>query len=188
MPTQYIMEGPGSDLLEMDGLLDGLGMVSTLFENPNSNMTIRISDIQERPQVVENNIHLTKNNYQASAQLGAIGMNSLNARPTYFADRATNEDIYVSMPTQEIDCSKLYCIEEEFSPEYTGIPEVNKLNPAEKDSRWIETVREETLPVNDGKNCEPEFIPQKCEKKKNPPYLVSCTVHYWNDALTICGN
>lgn len=184
-----IMEGPGSNLeaLEMPGFPD-IGLVSTLFEDPNSNMHVKIGDIQERPQAVETFNHLNKNNCQASKQLATVGVSPFQDGCTYFTNGYKIEDhCYVTMPTQEIDCSTLIGIDEkEFLQECIEIPKVDKLHSAENDSRCFETVREEIFAGNHEKNSEPEFISLKCGKKKNPNYLVSYTVQYLNDAYTIC--
>lgn len=192
MPKQFIMEGTGSaSLLEIDGLFHENSMVMTYFDGPNSNRTVEICDIglQEIPQVVESYHPFTKNICQSSEKLAAVGVYPLKDWPAPFSDGNTNEDhSYVSMPTQEIDCSKLNCMDEELFPESMQIPKADKLDSAEKDSGCFETDIEETPAVNHGKNCEPEFIPQMCGKKKNPPYLVSCTVQYLNDAFSISCN
>lgn len=168
------MEGPGSSLFEMDDFSPdfGLDVTSSLFEGSNINTAVKFSDIQQRPHVVENYSCFTKDNCQASEKLVAMGVPSLNGGSTYINTNNTIEDhSYVSMPSQEIDCSKLNGIDErQFFEECVGIPNAGHPNTAEND--------DETPALNCSKNSEPEFIPQKCDKKKNPHYLVSCIVQY----------
>ncbi|KAK3884419.1 hypothetical protein Pcinc_011322 [Petrolisthes cinctipes] len=177
---------PASSLFEME--VENLNFVTDITsqacEDPNGGMNLNLHNVLERPHLNENYNLFSKDYQLSSGTLTALGVGSLKD----LCDIPTsNNDEYLSVPTQEVDSSEVAGINyHDFFDECvesTGAGQLNSHTTSgilhtQKASGSLKAYKEETLPEKPVKNfigntqVEAEFIPLKCEKQKNPPYLL----------------
>ncbi|KAK4317189.1 hypothetical protein Pmani_011718 [Petrolisthes manimaculis] len=146
---------------------------------------LNMPNILERPHL-NGNCNLLSKDYQLSSGiLTDVGVDSV--KDLCYIPTSNNDEIrYLSVPTQEVDSEVTGIDYNDLFDDYVGNTGAGQLNSpttsgilhTQKASESLKAYKEETRPENPvkefigNKQVEAEFIPQKCEKQKNPPYLL----------------